>query len=66
MECQRHVQLDPSQLEQLAPEIVGEDWIVIADNGGGAPVEAHYVVKEAAGGGCCSVGVVERQKVHVF
>jgi hypothetical protein len=66
VERRGQVQLDIGEPEQLTPEAVGEDRVLITQDGARNPVEPHNAVEEHSSndGGC--VGVHQGDEMRVF
>ena len=68
LRMKRHTQakLHTCKLKQIAPQIAGEDWVAITDNGVGEAVEAHNAVKEGVRHRGSRVGVADGDEVRIF
>jgi len=58
-----HLELDPSELEEIAPNMPRKHWITITNNGRRKTMKSDNAVKEHTGDRRYCVWVTERKKM---
>jgi len=61
-----HLELDPSELEEIAPNMPRKHWITITNNGRRKTMKSDDALKEDPGTRSCSVWVTERKKMRLL
>ena len=61
-----HLELDPSELEEIAPNMPRKHWIAITNNGHRETMKSNDALKEDLGDRSRSVRVTERKKMRLL
>jgi len=61
-----HLELDPSELEEIAPNMPRKHWITITNNRRRKTMKSNDALKEDPGDRSCGVRVTERKKMRLL